>query len=450
MNAVSINNIKEENPMKKLMCLFLSAVLLVSVAACQAKPAEQTPASENDAEATAPAADGDVTTITFMAQAGSPQCMYDLIAKFEEENKDIKVEVNEVAANDTYDQLVLQTQAKAAPDVYMTFWTIAAATNGLAAELDEFIDMDSFKARFTEAGQGYGEWDGHIYAIPYRSGASVMFANATMFENAGIELPYDGWTWDEFYAIAEKLTDASKGVYGYSICGDSSDSGTEWQFQSVLLQAGGKLIDENNKAAFNTDAGVVALNYIKSMMDAGIIPPSIASTNVDQQGEMMASGKLALFSDGPWFQSAIEAKAGDNYEIVALPMPTGVTSGSLAGGTALGMSAISEHKEAAWKFIEFMTSDESLNYWCEQFGQVSPLRKVADTDYYNSQDYQIKMNQLLDPGTIVANHYPDSEALNTIMRGYLQAVYLGQMEPKEALDAAALEWDAILDEYYGN
>jgi len=428
--------------MKKWICLLLTALLLISAVACQAQPAAEAPTGN------APAADGEATTITFMVQAGSPQCMYDLIAKFEEANSDINVEVNEIAANDTYDQLVLQTEAKAAPDAYMTFWTISAATNGLAAELDEFIDMDSFKSRFTEAGQGYGEWEGHVYAIPYRSGCSVMFANKTLFDNAGIALPYDGWTWDEFYATAEKLTDAANGVYGYSICGDSSDSGTEWQFYSVLLQAGAKLIDENNKAAFNTPEGENALNYILSMIDAGITPPSIASTNVDQQGEMMASGKLALFSDGPWFQSTIQDKAGDSYEIVALPMPTGAASGSLAGGTAIGMSAISEHKEETWRFIEFMTSDESLNYWCEQFQQVSPLRNVGDSDYYKTEDYQIKMAQLADPGTIVANHYPDSDSLNSIMRGYLQAVYLKQMEPKAALDAAAEEWNVILDEYY--
>ena len=437
--------------MRKWISLLLIALLAFNLAACSA-PSESAPADGDGNSGGAVPADSSAqteqVTITFMAQAGSPPCMYTLIDQFEEENPGIKVEVNEVAANDTYDQLVLQTEANAAPDVFMTFWTIDAATNGLAAELDAFMDMEEFDRRFTEAGQGYGEWEGHIYAIPYRSGCSVMFANATLFEQAGIALPYDGWTWEQFYAIAQELTDAQKGVYGYSICGDFSDTGTEWQFQSLLLQAGCQLIDENNKAAFNTEGGVAAFTFIKSMMDAGIIPPSIASTNVDQQGELMASGKLALFSDGPWFQSTIQEKAGDNYEIVALPMPTGVTSGSLAGGTALGMSSKSQNKEAAWRFIAFMTSDGSLNYWCEEFGQVSPLREAGDSDYFQTDDYKIKQQQLLDPGTIVANHYPDSSALNAIMRGYIQAVYLGEMEPKAALDAAAQEWNAILDEYY--
>ena len=48
---------------------------------------------------------------------------------------------------------------------------------------------------------------------------------------------------------------------------------------------------------------------------------------------------------------------------------------------------------------------------------------------------------------IPANHYPESIALNQIIRGYLQAAYIGDMEPKAALDAAAKEWNEILAKY---
>jgi len=443
--------------MKKTLAFLLALVMLFTLAACSKTATEDTAsasATESSAQtetaATTEQSSEEATTIVFMAQSGAPTCMYDLIDKFEAAYPEIKVEVNEVSANETYDQLVLTSQAGNPPDVYMTYWTISAATNGLAADLSEFIDMDEFTTRFTTAAQGYGEWEGKIYAIPYRSGASIIFANATMFENAGIELPYDGWTWDEFYAIAKQLTNVEKGEYGFSVCGDASDSGVDWQFWPFLLEAGGSMFDEDNHAAFNSAEGVEALNFIIQMIDEGIIPPGIASTNVDQQGELLASSKVAMFEDGPWFMGSVKEKAGDNCEIVALPMPVGKTSGSIAGGTALGISAGSNNKEAAWTFIDFMTSDESLNYWCEQFQQVSPLTSVSDSDYYQTQDYLVYAAQLSDPGTIVANHYVDSDSLNSIMRNYLQAAYLHQMTAQEALDAAAAEWDEILDEYYGN
>lgn len=442
--------------MKKLFAVLLSLALVLSLLACSntqtpSQPTADAPGAETAAPATTePSGTEEPVTIVYMTQSGMPQVMHDLIAEFEAQNTDVKVQVNEVAANDTYDQLVLATQAGTAPDVYMTFWTISAATNGLAAQLDEFIDMGQFTSRFTPAAQGYGEWDGHIYAIPWRSGASVMFANATLFQNANIDLPTDGWTWDEFYDIAKQLTDSSAGVYGFSMCGDGSDYGTEWQFWPFLLQAGGKILDDTNRvAAFNTPEGAKALEFIVKMIDDGIIPPGIASMNVDQQGELMASGKLALFQDGPWFLSTLQEKAGSNYEIVALPMPTDAASGSIAGGTALGMSAQSQHKEQAWRFIDFMTSDDALNRWCEAFGQVSPLTSIPDTAYFQNENYQILSRQQGDPGTIVANHYPDSDELNTTFRNYLQAAYLHQMTAEEALEAAASEWNVILANFYG-
>ena len=425
--------------MKKVLAFVLAIAMMATFVACGAK---------EEQEATPEGTDG-VTTITFMAQSGAPQCMYDLIEQFEAADTDIKVKVNEVSANDTYDQLVLTSQAGNPPDVYMTFWTIAAASNGLAADLSEFINMDDFTSRFTTAAQGYGEWDGKIYAIPYRSGCSMVLANKTMFDEAGIELPYDGWTWDEYYEIAKQLTDTKKGTYGFSICGDSSDSGLAWQFWPFLLQAGGQIIDETtHTAAFNSQAGVDALDYICKMINEGIIPAGIASTNVDQQAELVCSGKVAMMQDGAWFLSTLQGKAGENFEIVALPMPTGVTSGSIAGGTALGIAEGSQNKEAAWRFVEFMTSDDSLNYWCEQWGQISPLYERGTSEYYQQQDYVTCSAQLADEGTIVANHYVDSDNLNNIIANYIQAVYMGQMGAQEALDAAAEEWNAVLTEYY--
>jgi ABC-type glycerol-3-phosphate transport system substrate-binding protein len=54
---------------------------------------------------------------------------------------------------------------------------------------------------------------------------------------------------------------------------------------------------------------------------------------------------------------------------------------------------------------------------------------------------------VVQPGVIPANQYPEGDALNAIMRTYLQAAYLGQMTPQEALDKAAEEWNAILAKY---
>ena len=95
-----------------------------------------------------------------------------------------------------------------------------------------------------------------------------------------------------------------------------------------------------------------------------------------------------------------------------------------------------------------MTSDDSLNYWCEQWGQISPLYESGTSEYYQQQDYVTCSAQLADEGTIVANHYVDSDNLNNIIANYIQAVYMGQMGAQEALDAAAEEWNAVLTEYY--
>ena len=59
--------------------------------------------------------------------------------------------------------------------------------------------------------------DGHVYWVPHLYETMVIFYNTKMFQDAGIERPADDWTWDDFLAIAQKLTtgEGADKVYGY-------------------------------------------------------------------------------------------------------------------------------------------------------------------------------------------------------------------------------------------
>ena len=105
------------------------------------------------------------------------------------QNPNIKVKVDNVPANDTYNKLVLTTNAGNPPDVFMSFWTADAVSNKLIDPLDEFVDKADFDKRFTTAGRSYATYQGMIYAIPWRAGSSVFLVNCKMFEEAGVEIP---------------------------------------------------------------------------------------------------------------------------------------------------------------------------------------------------------------------------------------------------------------------
>lgn len=416
-----------------------------SPAATEAPAVEMPTATEEQtaAEEPATAAPSEVVEITYMRQADNPDIELDYVKEFEAKYPNIKVNVDSVPANDNYNKLVLTTNAGNPPDVFMSFWTASAVSNNLIYPLDEFVNVDEFNKRFTSAGQAYAKYNDRIYAIPWRAGGSLFLVNCKMLQDAGVEVPKLGWNWDDLTAISEKLYNKEKGTYGFGVVGSSTDYATEWQFWPFLLQAGGTII-ENNRAAFNSPAGVKALEYLISLKP--YMPEGFTSMDLNQLVDLMVSDKVAMFEDGPWFIGIIQSGHPD-FDVCVAPMTVGEMPGNIVGGTALGMSPLSKHKEEAWKFIDFMTSDDILIRWNEATNNIPPNTAAFERPLYQSGPMAVAAEVVKQPNVIPANQYPESDALNAIMRNYLQAAYLDQMTPKEALDKAAEEWNAILMTY---
>ncbi|MBZ0309811.1 MAG: extracellular solute-binding protein, partial [Anaerolineae bacterium] len=59
----------------------------------------------------------------------------------------------------------------------------------------------------------WGE-NGNLYAGPVNWDTIAIFYNKDMFDAAGLEYPTAEWTWDDFAAAAEALTNADEDVYG--------------------------------------------------------------------------------------------------------------------------------------------------------------------------------------------------------------------------------------------
>jgi multiple sugar transport system substrate-binding protein len=168
--------------------------------------------------------------------------------------------------------------------------------------------------------------------------------------------------------------------------------------------------------------------------------------DLNQLVDLFVSNKVAMFQDGPWFIGIIQ-KGHPDFDICVAPMVVGDKPGNITGGTALGMSPLSKNKEAAWRFIEFMTSDDVLARWNKATDNVPPVVSAFEDPIYSDGPMAVAAEVVKQPGVIPANQYPESTRLNTIMRTYLQAAYLGQMTAEEALNAAAAEWDEVLKNY---
>ena len=82
---------------------------------------------------------------------------------------------------------------------------------GVLAPLNDLIeesgfDMSGYGALTDQFGIVQDDGSVTYYALPHRAGAYCVFVNKTLFEAAGLEVPYDGWTWEEFIDMTQKMT----------------------------------------------------------------------------------------------------------------------------------------------------------------------------------------------------------------------------------------------------
>jgi ABC-type sugar transport system permease subunit/ABC-type glycerol-3-phosphate transport system substrate-binding protein len=402
-----------------------------------------------------------------------------IVDAFERAHPDIHLESAQglqIGGPGAESNLLLAFAGGTAPDVvYVNFRSSASyIQQGFLLPLDEELKRDpdvlahiqpTLLPILKDAGHG------HIYSIPFLAAVQALYYRKDMFQQAGLDPDKPPQNWDEFYADAQALTDQPKGVWGFEF-GTDSDASAYWWI-NFLWQANGEVIKRNPQgqwvAAFNTPAGVTALEFYEKLLTApwkgkdGKTYIGVA-THSSTLGEDRATAKVAM-----WFQyqSNVIANQADatqiNPSVVGIaPMPkgpTGITANE-ANAYMYGISSQikdSRIREAAWQFVKFMASDDADRIRTKSYVEaglgntVNPvaLQKYGYEDYTSPQSkVWLKTNEAL-----FTHGHPEPYGENMSQIYNLLGVPLGEIEqnpnadPKALLDKAARAVDAKLTGY---
>lgn len=212
--------------------------------------------------------------------------------------------------------------------------------------------------------------NGHIYSIPWAQYVQALYYRKDLFRAAGLNPNRPPTNWDEFYATARALTDQKKGQWGFVFA-----QGTEsYWWINFLWQAGGEVsrqqADGQHIAAFNSPAGVQALQFYRKLLlapwtDANGKTWNGVATRSTTLKQDISAGKI-----GMWFAYQSDDVANMNqYDlnpsllgITAMPKgPTGQTANEINAGM-WGINAAVKDPEklkACWTMIRFMASEEA-------------------------------------------------------------------------------------------
>lgn len=300
----------------------------------------------------APAADAGPVTITytnFISNDGNEQNLQTIVDAFEAENPDITVEVTTLPYGDYGTALQTDLAAGTVSDVFDIEYSNYAAyqANGVLAPLT-VAKPDSYRPSLLEA---YST-DGTSYALPSSFSDVVLYYNKDLFDAAGVSYPTNDWTWADEKAAAEKLTNQAAGQWG------DHQPISFYEYYKTLAQSGGQFLsDDKTKVAFNTPEGLAAAEWLVNK--SGTVMPTIeqGQGTADFDTNLFKDGKLAMLHTGIWIFGAV-ADVPFNWDIAVEPGNT--TQASAVFSNAVGVSATSEHVDAATKWAEFLTSSDTM------------------------------------------------------------------------------------------
>ena len=205
------------------------------------------------------------------------------------------------------------------------------------------VNLDAYKLH-----QSQYQVDGRIYALPVTAHPRTLVANADLFQKAGVDLPGENWTWDEFRAVAKKLTTADGKQWGLD--SNTPEFLTQLRMMQYSVGTPAWLADEK--------AWKESLQFMTTVT---LTDRSAAPIPQDGYGPLQRSGDAMEFMNGKAAIGLGFAPVGrTNFKLVMLPMPT-IPNAKPVTYTwffSLAIPTNSEQPDAAWEFIRWATGPE--------------------------------------------------------------------------------------------
>jgi len=302
---------------------------------------------------TEPAAEGGddvvVTYSNFISAGGNEENLDLIVEAFEAENPGITIDVTTLPYADYFTTLQTDLAAGTIADVVDTnydFFPQLAASGALAPL--EVSNPGAYRESLIEA---YSV-DGVSYGLPSSFSAVVLYYNADLFDQVGLEYPSADWTWEDERAAAEAITALGDDIWG------SHQPVSFYEFYKVLEQNGESFLNADGTAvAFNTPGGIEAAEWLTSK--SGTVMPTIeqGQGSPDFDTNLFVEGKLGMMHTGIWVFGAV-ADVPFAWDIAV--EPGNGTQASAVFSNAVGVSANAENIEAATLWAEFLTSSQTM------------------------------------------------------------------------------------------
>ncbi|MEM1109629.1 MAG: extracellular solute-binding protein [Planctomycetota bacterium] len=312
---------------------------------------------------------------------------------YEDEHPNVRIEPIYVAHNNYLSKLKTMIAAGDPPDLFYLQYDLVPdfASLGLVLPMDEPLveagaewKDDIYPVllkgfRFDPETQTRGE--GPLWGIARDFTPLAMYVNVDLYEQAGVPVPYDGWTWDEFEHASRAIDGLGDDIFG-AFMGLWADP-----LIAIIWNHGGELFefDEEGKPDFtrpdiDNPGLIAAFERIRRLrIDEGVVYNAIG---INRSGaEEFFTGRVGTIGPtGRWTSKLAEAIETFRYAVVPMPHTPGVKPRSPIMTAAWGVAAKGKHPEEAVDLAMYLSSPPVQRMLSSDGLSVSINQKIAESD----------------------------------------------------------------------
>lgn len=361
-----------------------------------------------------------------------------LIQEFNARNPGIRVETQLTPLAQFHDKLVTAISAGSGPDAtrFKDWWLGEFVQAGALEPLTPMIRSWTGRADVIDNLWSTGRLSptGLVFMLPHQYITFYMYYRADWFREAGLQPPR---TFDEFLNAAKRLTDPARNRYGFGLRGGA---GGQDQWLAFMVAGGARVVDSFGKVIINNPKAVeVNQWYIDLFRVHKVAPPSAPNDAYAQVLSAFQSGITAMFAHHVGSSALVTQRLGkENVGVVNIPVADPKNPATMITMSGNVILRGSKNKEAAWKFISWLSEREAMDKWSRsRQGQLPALSSLAGSSFYQN-DIFFKTSLEAAKFAVPWPGLPGVGYVSAqLWQREMQRALLGQISSKEMLDNIA-------------
>ena len=308
-----------------------------------------------------------------------------VVAGFNDSQDDVEADLLPLAERD---ELIARLSTSIAggqpPDIFLMnyrYYGQFAARDALEQvgpyleESSAFDEDDFFASAMTPF-----RWDGEQVCLPQNVSSLVVYYNADLFRSADLDPPSARWTWDEMVAAAERLTSDEDGDGTVDVHGLGVDPEII-RIAPLIWSNGGTLVDGDvSPTRFALDPPAIeAIQRFFTLRTAEVTPTDEEAEAEDFETRFL-NGRLAMLMESRRVVPTLRTITDFEWDVASLPPMDDPVS--VLHSDAYCITAGSDAKDAAWRFLEFALGPEGQRIAAGSGRTVPSLRSVAESDAF--------------------------------------------------------------------